>query len=1045
MSRRAWRTLLLLAAVGGLTWATGTTVTDEWTSSRLQARYFTRWGRELHFVLERGPSASIRFPESGPYDVRLGFTRIPEFTRRLESRGFVIARQARMSPGLVAAADQGLFPSYHEKDQAGLTLLDCDDRTLASQRFPLRVYPDFEAIPPVLVNALLYTEDRDLLDPEYPTRNPAVDWTRLTLAVGEQLLHLVVKADSTPGGSTLATQIEKYRHSPNGRTRTPLDKLHQMESASLRAYLDGADTLAARQRIVLDYLNTVPLAARADVGEIDGMGDGLWAWYGEDFAEANRLLANASGAPNHADSRLERRATVLKEALSLVIAQRGPSYYLRQQGAAELARLTDSYLRLLAGARIISPALRDAALRIRLKRLRGVAAPPPSSFVTRKALTALHAHLSDLLGVPDLYTLDRFDLTAASSLNLDTQRAITERLRRIATPAGAQAAGLYGFNMLRHGDDPARLAVSLTLFERRGDMNVLRVQTDNLDQPFDLNSGARLNLGSTAKIRTLTLYLQIVATLHQRYAAMTPAQLASLRLPAQDALSRWAVDYLAHASDRSELAMLEAALERRYSANPGEAFFTGGGVQTFANFEPWENHQVMTVRAAFQHSVNLVFVRLMRDIVRYEMFATNPAAAPLLSDPDAPQRQAYLARFADREGMVYLTRFYERLRGKTPQAVRAQFYDAVRPIPARLATAFRSVEPDASPRAFNAFMRERLPGSTLSDETLARLYAKYGPDRFSLADRGYIVRVHPLDLWLVAYLGHHPAATLKQVLQDSQDERQQVYAWLFKTRHRAAQNSRIRSMLELGAYDEIARAWRRLGYPFSSLTPSYATAIGASGDRPAALAELAGILANGGLRVPTHTLRGLDFATGTPYETRFRLAPPTPERLLPEDIAQLVRRSLTDVVDGGTARSLKGAFVLPGGARVAVAGKTGTGDQRFEVFGPGGRLIGSRAVNRSATFVFVLGDTLFGTVTAFVHEPYAARYTFTSALAVQLLKSLAPVLMAAASGEKTGPFACQDDLPVGASPAALGPSIAPAKISRNSAPPASPGRNSTRP
>jgi hypothetical protein len=31
-------------------------------------------------------------------------------------------------------------------------------------------------------------------------------------------------------------------------------------------------------------------------------------------------------------------------------------------------------------------------------------------------------------------------------------------------------------------------------------------------------------------------------------------------------------------------------------------------------------------------------------------------------------------------------------------------------------------------------------------------------------------------------------------------------------------------------------------------------------------------------------------------------------------------------------------------------------------------------------------------LTAWVHEPYAARYEFTSALSVQLLKSLAPAL-----------------------------------------------------
>jgi len=75
-----------------------------------------------------------------------------------------------------------------------------------------------------------------------------------------------------------------------------------------------------------------------------------------------------------------------------------------------------------------------------------------------------------------------------------------------------------------------------------------------------------------------------------------------------------------------------------------------------------------------------------------------------------------------------------------------------------------------------------------------------------------------------------------------------------------------------------------------------------------------------------------------------------------------------------------------------VYGKTGTGDQRFNVFAKGARLIESRKVNRSATFVFAIGDRFYGTLTAWVHEPYAARYEFTSALSVQLLKSMAPAL-----------------------------------------------------
>lgn len=75
-----------------------------------------------------------------------------------------------------------------------------------------------------------------------------------------------------------------------------------------------------------------------------------------------------------------------------------------------------------------------------------------------------------------------------------------------------------------------------------------------------------------------------------------------------------------------------------------------------------------------------------------------------------------------------------------------------------------------------------------------------------------------------------------------------------------------------------------------------------------------------------------------------------------------------------------------------VGGKTGTGDNRFDRFGVGGRLISQRVVDRTATFVLFLGDRFFGTVTAYVPDTIAGNYQFTSAIAVQLLKAIEPEL-----------------------------------------------------
>ena len=52
----------------------------------------------------------------------------------------------------------------------------------------------------------------------------------------------------------------------------------------------------------------------------------------------------------------------------------------------------------------------------------------------------------------------------------------------------------------------------------------------------------------------------------------------------------------------------------------------------------------------------------------------------------------------------------------------------------------------------------------------------------------------------------------------------------------------------------------------------------------------------------------------------------------------------------------------------------------------------SRAVSRTATFVFFIGDRYFGVITAYVPGQTAQNYHFTSALPVQILKNLAPDL-----------------------------------------------------
>ena len=310
------------------------------------------------------------------------------------------------------------------------------------------------------------------------------------------------------------------------------------------------------------------------------------------------------------------------------------------------------------------------------------------------------------------------------------------------------------------GGDPAGVLYSFTLYERSAMANAVRVQVDSGDRPLDLNDGAKLELGSTAKLRTLVTYLELMAQLHDRYAGAERAELEQALAQEPDRLTAFVLETLLASRDRSLDALLEAAMLRKYSASPWEGFFTGGGLHYFQNFDEDDNGRILTVRDAFHRSVNLVFIRLMRDLVEHHRARLPDAEAGVLDDPEHPLRESYLDRFADREGADFVRRFYREHRGESADQLLGSLVVAMRPIPKRIAAAHRSTRPDAPFDAFDRFLRARLPRGAV-DEPMARLlYQQLSPERMSLSDRGYVARVHPLELWVIEYLSRHPDATL---------------------------------------------------------------------------------------------------------------------------------------------------------------------------------------------------------------------------------------------------------------------------------------------
>ncbi len=840
-----------------------------------------------------------------------------------------------------------------------------------------------------------------------------------------------------------------------------MDKLRQMGSAALRAYQDGPETMEARQRMVRDYLNSVPLAAIRVEGEITGLGDGLRAWYGADFAEVNRALhpvptrrvgAIPGGVELLGTTRLARgwmqwmdpgpeedlsegriadaavpvgdsRADALplsgeaaflrvasgadwdrppsngpdvgvayRQVLSLILSQRRPSWYLTTPAGREaLDRLTDRHLDQLERDGVIPDWLARSARTARPE-LRMI--PPERagfSFVERKAVNTVRTGLLGLLDVPRLYDLDRMDLAVRSTIDADAQRTATTLVENLHDPAFIRARGFDGFRLLDRGD-PQEVIYSIALHERTPQGNLVRIQVDNLDAPFNLNESARLELGSTAKLRTLASYLEVIADLHEVYSALPSDSLRRYQVAGQDRLSAWTRERLLARPDESLDDLLRASMERMYSANPSERFVTGGGVQSFSNFDRTYDQQALTVLVGFRHSVNLVFVRMMRDIVNHYMYRVPGSTAHVLEERGTPLRQEYLARFADREGIQFLNQFIPRYRGRTRAEILESLFQERRLTPQRMAWVYRTAVPDASVDELEVVLSRNLPQDRFAVDAVADLFRRADPEPHSLADLGYLANVHPLELWAARFFIENPDATGADAIRASEEARQEVYQWLFRTSRTRAQDQRIRSLLEVEAFTQVLAGWQRLGYPFQNIVPSLGTSIGSSGDRPAALNELVGIILNEGVRLPTYRVEELHFAAGTPYEALLERDAVPGEQVMAPAVARVLREAMVDVVENGTARRSRGVVRALDGSVLPVGGKTGTGDNRFRVFASGGRLVESRPVNRTSTFVFFIGDRYYGVISAYVPGEVADRYHFTSALPTQVLRELGPTI-----------------------------------------------------
>jgi membrane peptidoglycan carboxypeptidase len=963
--------LFLIVALGFL----------EIKTSILQSWIFTRTNERLSFDLVAGRSSSIRYPRAAPLDDRRGYSKIPAFQARLEAQGYQITQQAQQSETMTDIISQGISPPYKEPPGTGIYIRGTEDTTLFRYAQSDFLFNEIDDIPPLLVKTLLFLENRDLNRPASSWQNPAIEWDRLLKAgllyIGSRL-YLPIPVQ---GGSTLAVQIEKFRHSPNGRTDSPAEKFRQVIAASLKAYRDGKNTRAWRDRIIVDYLNTVPLAAAAGYGEIHGIGEGLHAWFGMPLADVVKAL-NLPGMP-------PAKVKAFKHVLTLLISVRAPSVFLVDERAS-LDEKLGQFARLMARSGIIDWEFASALQQAQVQFLPAAPMPPQPSSVRNKAANAIRTTMMEILGVTNLYDLNRLHLEVQSTIDVPLQKKITDFLHSLTDPEMIHANGLNAERMLED-NDPKKVIYSFLLVEPTPAGNLVRVQADNLAGPLDFNKSVKLELGSTAKLRTLTHYLEIIAELHKELAPLDEEALTVRGQGARDPLTKWAVETLQKNPAIPLQAFLDAAMERKYSASPFETFFTGGGIHRFENFDPKDDNRIPVLREGFRNSTNLVFIRLMRDLVSYHRARLQYDSEAVLADPENPVRQRMLHEIAEEESRTALRRAYQTYQGATPEEIVARMFGTRRNA-RHLAILFFAWKIGADEAALaNWFDRYKEPHSP---EQLSDLFRAYSNPRLNLSDYGYLLSTHPLEVWCAGEFFKNPSATWEDLYARSVDARRTSSGWLLQARNRRAQDLRLRIRIERDAFARMVPYWQRLGFPFKTMVASYATAIGNSSDRPVALAELVGILVNDGVRMRSTSLSKIRFARGTPYETLFEQKPANGEAVLAPEVARTVRKAMAGVVEQGTARRLNGVFRLANGKVLTVGAKTGSGDNRYETFNRQGGVLTSRATNRTAALVFYIGDRYFGVITAFVQGREAGNYRFTSSLPVTILKLLAPTILA---------------------------------------------------
>ena len=162
--------------------------------SRLHFYQSTFWhwlAQKLSYRIENGASAQISFPNAGPFDKRYGYHQLPLWQTHLIQNGFNLSAQSRFSAGLQRYSNWGFNPPFIQQHYPALSLQGCKQDLLYQFNAPALRFNDLAEVAPVIVQSLLFIEDRDLLSPKHPRANPVVNLPRLGAATWSQLQRAI--------------------------------------------------------------------------------------------------------------------------------------------------------------------------------------------------------------------------------------------------------------------------------------------------------------------------------------------------------------------------------------------------------------------------------------------------------------------------------------------------------------------------------------------------------------------------------------------------------------------------------------------------------------------------------------------------------------------------------------------------------------------------------------------------------------------------------------------------------------------------------------